>query len=577
MPQVVFQEYRRGEPPLWTSCTGLRRVIETRDLQAVPATLEQVWHEASTGLVVAGFVCYEAAPAMDEALAAHPPDWLPLVWFGVFDSCVESSQPPADDGLPPHIGPWQPAVGREQYLGSVQQIKQYIAAGDTYQVNYTFPLRAEIIGKPWPLFLRMCRAQQARYCAYIETDEFALCSASPELFFQLDDRRIISRPMKGTSRRGRSSEEDRALRIALQNCRKNRAENAMIVDMVRNDLGRIAARRSVQVCSAFDVELYPTVLQMTSTVAAQTEASLLDIFRALFPPASVTGAPKVRTTQIIRQLEPFPRGVYTGCIGRVGPGRQARFSVAIRTLAIDKPRSVGVYGVGSGIVWDSRPEDEYQECLAKAKVLSADCPNFQLLETMLYDGREVFLLEEHLQRLAQSAEYFGFAFERQSVAERLEAQISALGAGPHRIRLLLARDGQIDLEASPLEPPVFRGPLRLRLAAKPVDPQNVFLYHKTTRREVYQSAKADGQCDDVILWNPRGEVTETTIANLVVELDGQLVTPPIHCGLLPGAFRRHLLETGQIVERVVYVEQLRLASRVFAVNSVRCWMPAVLV
>jgi len=575
MPQVVFQQYRRGKA-LWISCTGLRRVMETRDVRAVPAMLEQLGQEAAAGRIAAGFICYEAAPAMDDALAAHRPDWLPLLWFGIFDAATTTSQPPADDAQPPPIGPWQPGISREQYVRSVGRIKQYIAAGDTYQVNYTFPLRARIEGPAWPLFLRMCRAQQAEYCAYIETDEFAICSASPELFFQLDGRRIIARPMKGTSRRGRSAQEDLALRLALRNCQKNRAENAMIVDMMRNDLGRIAARRSVQVLSAFDVEIYPTVLQMTSTVAAETDASLVEIFRALFPPASITGAPKVRTTQIIHQLEPFARGVYTGCIGWLGPGRQARFNVAIRTLAIDKRSSTGVYGVGSGIVWDSQAEGEYEECLAKAQVLSADCPSFQLLETMLYDGREVFLLEEHLQRLAQSAEYFGFDFDREAVCTRLRAAMGDFGETQQRVRLLLSQDGQITLEAAPLEPDGYRGPLRLRLAAKPVDTENVFLYHKTTRREVYESAKADGDCDDVILWNQRGEATETTIANLVVELDGQLVTPPVRCGLLPGVFRRHLLETGQIAERVVPVEDLRRATRLLAVNSVRRWMPAVL-
>jgi len=300
--------------------------------------------------------------------------------------------------------------------------------------------------------------------------------------------------------------------------------------------------------------------------------------QALFPAASVTGAPKIRTMQIIRELEPEPRGIYTGCIGYLAPGRKARFNVAIRTVTINRAAGQAEYGVGGGIVWDSTTDGEYAECRTKAAILTTEIPYFDLLETILHEtGRGWFLLARHLERLRQSATYFDFVIDLDAIEKQLNNLAESFLGGSHRVRLCIGRRGKISLEAAALplgEEAITRR--RLMLAANPIDVNDVFLYHKTTCRDIYDSAfAARGECDDVVLWNAEGQITETTIANLVVEKNGRLVTPPLTCGLLAGVYRDHLLNTGEIVEEVITIEDLRNTSRVFAINSVRRWMPAV--
>jgi para-aminobenzoate synthetase/4-amino-4-deoxychorismate lyase len=565
--------------------SGLADVLQTRQPDEVLPKLAAVEQAVRGGLHAAGFIAYEAAPSMDPACRTHPGGTLPLVWFALFRELLEQ------DGLPPgradsfSIGRWRPSITPAQHREAVDRIKNYIAGGHTYQVNYTFPMRARFHGDPWGLFHRLCEAQRGQYAAYVDTGRHVLCSASPELFLGLDGERLVSRPMKGTAPRGLTSAEDRRRRASLAASVKDRAENAMIVDMARNDLGRVARRGSVRVASAFDVEKYPTVLQMTSTVTARTSASLVEIMQAAFPPASITGAPKIRTMQIIRELELDPRGVYTGCIGFLSPGRKGRFSVAIRTVAIDRATGEAEYGVGGGIVWDSDPAAEYAECETKAALLAAELPPFELVETLLLesarnqeDDRGYFLLERHLRRLAESAEYFDFTVDPAEVRRRLDDLAAGLAGGTHRVRLRVNRQGRITVESTPLPAEPAAAVWRLRPAERPIDRRNVFLYHKTTCRAVYPTVcPHGGDCDDLVLWNDRGQVTETTMANLVVEKDGRLVTPPVECGLLPGTFRAHLLEMGSISEEVVTMEDLRRAKQLVAINSVRRWLPATMV
>ena len=572
--QAIFQRYNLSGEPVWLCGQGFVEVIQARHAHQVMPALEAVQRAVDGGLFAAGFIAYEAAGGIDPHLAVGAPSAGPLVWFALFRQMAELTTPP----MPPQgnctLGEWQPSVSADQYRSAIARIRDYIAQGDTYQVNYTFRLRATFAGEPWPLFCRLCRSQRAQYGAYIDTGETVICSASPELFFQLDGQKIACQPMKGTAPRGMMQARDLQLRAELEASPKNRAENAMIVDMMRNDLGRIAQPGSVQADPVFQVEKYPTVLQMTSTVQARTDAAFPQIIEALFPCASITGAPKIRTMEIIRELEGEPRGVYTGCIGYLAPGRKARFSVAIRTVAIDRSRGQAEYGVGGGIVWDSLCQDEYEECRTKAAVLTAQWPAFDLLETILYRGAEgYFLLDGHLSRLGESAGYFDFPANLSAIRSSLEELAGHMGDKLYRVRLRVDRQGRHTLEAAPFSPST--GPWTLRPAARAVDSRNVFLYHKTTHRGVYDAARASaGDCDDAILFNERGEVTETSIANIVVELDGQLVTPPIECGLLGGVFRAHLLATGQVRERVVTLADLRKATKVFAVNSVRTWVPA---
>jgi para-aminobenzoate synthetase/4-amino-4-deoxychorismate lyase len=549
------------------------QIITATHLEDVLPALREIERlSLADGWYAAGFLSYEAAPAFDPAFQTQPTAGFPYLWFGLYPA-------PRPVKLPKPAGQrgalnWQPSINREAYQAAITQIKQYIAQGETYQVNYTLRLQTHFTEKAWDLFLHLTQ-KQSRYAAYIDTGRYVLCSASPELFFQLDGDTIVCRPMKGTARRGRTTQEDRECSQWLKNSEKNRAENIMIVDMIRNDLGRIARTGSVQVSQLFETERYPTLWQMTSTVIAETRHSLPEIFAALFPSASITGAPKVSTTKIIAQLESTPRKIYTGSIGYISPGRKAQFNVAIRTVLLDREDQTAEYGVGGGIVWDSTSEDEYAEALLKAHVLAERQLPFSLLESMLWTPEEGFFLRErHLARMLDSANYFDIPLTKENLEEYFE-QISSRLRTPQRVRVLLEQAGNLTSEVIPFAPEANSQTLRVCLAKQAVDSTDIFLFHKTTRRAVYEVAReGHATFDDVLLYNEAGELTEFTIGNLVAEIDGQLVTPPILCGVLAGTFRAHLMETGQVAERTIRLEQLQDCKRLFRINSIRKWQRA---
>jgi len=543
----------------------------TRIKEVVPMLLRVERAVAENGLYAAGFVSYEAAPAFDTVLTVRPPDSFPLLWFGVYTRAESFRFPRPSEHHGGERPAWTPSVGRAEYHRAVARIRELIAAGHTYQVNYTFRLHAPFEGDPWDLFQGLFHAQKAGCAAYIDTGRFVVCSSSPELFFRLDGREIVSRPMKGTAPRGLTLPEDESVKLWLHRSAKNRAENVMIVDMVRNDLGKIAVTGSVHVPGLFDIERFPTVWQMTSTVRAETDASFVEILGALFPCASITGAPKHRTMEIIADLETTPRHVYTGTIGFMRPGRSAQFNVAIRTVLIDRSAGRAEYGVGGGILWDSTSDDEYSECRTKARILTERIPGFSLLETMLWtpDGG-FFLLDYHLRRLRESAVYFGFRADIDRIREKLSSVAAVLPGKPHKVRLLVSEDGGTACETSLLDVAEKEGLVTVGLSAKPVDSSCRFLYHKTTNRGIYDTLRSfRPECGDVLLWNERDEITETTIANVVVELDGELLTPPVKSGLLPGVFRAWLLDTGAVREKTIRLEDLDRIDRLFLVNSVR--------
>ncbi|MDQ1346738.1 MAG: para-aminobenzoate synthetase / 4-amino-4-deoxychorismate lyase, partial [Acidobacteriota bacterium] len=445
-----------------------------------------------------------------------------------------------------------------------------------------FPLRGGFTGDPEVLFWHLAPASAAPHAAFLDCGGKAVVSLSPELFFSRQGDRLVMRPMKGTRRRGRFTAEDDRQAAELAGSPKERAENLMIVDMVRNDLGRIAAPGSVEVESLMALERYPTVWQMTSTVAARTAASLPEIFAALFPCASVTGAPKARTMEWIARLERRPRGIYCGAIGWVAPQRRACFSVAIRTAVVDRDRGEIEYAVGSGVVWDSAAAAEYQECLTKARALVDPGPPFALFETLLWRPRcGVSYLEKHLARLSSSADYFGFSHDEKARRAAVEAELGALASQQterHRIRLELAPDGAFSFTSEPFRPD--RRSWRAILASAPVAAENVRLFHKTTDRRIYDAALAEARAagaDEAILWNERGELTEGTRTNLVLEIGGERLTPARECGLLGGIFRQSLLERGKVREAVLTRDDLARARRVLLVNSLRGWIPAELV
>jgi para-aminobenzoate synthetase/4-amino-4-deoxychorismate lyase len=353
----------------------------------------------------------------------------------------------------------------------------------------------------------------------------------------------------------------------------------MIVDLLRNDLGKISVPGSVSVSKLFEVERYETLWQMTSTVEStlRRNVGLVDVMSALFPCGSITGAPKIRTMEIIRELEPFPRGIYTGTIGFIRPGGDCVFNVAIRTVVLDSDTGAATFGVGGGITIDSTAEREYDECLLKSSFLTSPVPRFRLLESILLEGGEFFLLNRHLERLKASAEYFNFHFREEQVLCELDRAVATCSSDRWKIRLLLSKAGETEIEAIQLRSP-GRVPLRVALAALPVASNDRFLFHKTTNRLIYDQAIAQRpDCDDVVLWNERGEVTESSVANVVLPVDGQMFTPPQDSGLLAGTFRNQLLADGNIRERVIHKEELRQASDFLLINSVRKWIPAVLV
>ncbi len=556
----------------WLRFNEPRRVIEVHTVEAVVPSLRSVVKAVSEeGLYAAGCVGYEAAPAFDDSFRIGQEPTFPLLWFGLYDAPEVIELPWTVPGPAFKALRWTPSVGREEYENAVAGVRELIAGGETYQVNYTFRLTAPFDDDPWELFLRLIRAQRAGYGAYVDSGRFAVCSASPELFFHKENNCVTARPMKGTTPRGRTLEEDEKQAAWLRRSEKNRAENVMIVDMIRNDLGRIARIGSVNVPRLFEIERYPTLWQMTSTVTAEIESPVDEIFGALFPCASITGAPKSHTTGIIAALETTPRNIYTGAIGYIAPNGTAQFNVAIRTVLVDRERKRAEYGVGGGIVWDSTGEGEYGECVVKSRILMDAPVEFSLLETLLYSPEDGwFLLDGHLRRLHGSARYFGIHVETGRIVKKLEALAETLPPASHKVRVLVSQEGAVTCEVSPLDTGGGDGPVRLGLAKEPVDSSNRFLHHKTTNRAVCESAvTAVSDCDDVLLWNERGEITETTIANVVFRIGGELVTPPVSCGLLAGVYRADMIERGLVRERIVFAGDIETAEQTYVINSVR--------
>lgn len=549
------------------------KIIVAHQLDEVCPALRAVQRATEAGFYAAGYVSYEAAPAFDRAFAVNDGAKMPLLWFGIFEEPKNLMIPHRENSF--QLGKWQPVTPRDEYDEAIATVRAAIARGVTYQVNYATRLRTEFVGDDFAFYRRLCAAQQPAYCAYLNLGRYRVLSASPELFFHWRDGQICTKPMKGTIRRGRWRAEDEALAAWLAASEKNRAENVMIVDLLRNDLGRIAEVGSVRVPHLFEIERYPTLFQMTSTVTATTRPnlSLEELFRAIFPGGSITGAPKISTMQLIAELENTPREVYCGAIGFITPQQEALFNIAIRTVCLDISRGVAEYGVGGGITYDSTAEDEYAEVLTKAALLTETATPFSLLETMLLKDGQYTLLTHHLERMADSAHYFDIPFPESGIIDALDNLIQRHPHNEHRVRLLLSQTGEFHLEPIPLSAPPPTQPLPVALADSPISRHNRFLYHKTTHRTLYNTHRATHpEAWDVLLWNEEGELTEFCIGNLVLELDGQRYTPPMSCGLLAGTFRAALLERGEIQERVLRREELERATRLWLINSVRGWV-----
>lgn len=597
--RVTQEDYRSllfTEPLNWLTCSADDRAEDF---------LQEIEKWRNRGKYLAGWIAYEFGYLLEPSLhylyrsgnASHSNNE-PLAVLGVFDQPVifdhktrhfinNKTWPESTDNCPEEylIDDLRTNISRDEYLAAIKRIKEYILAGHTYQVNYTMKLNFAFSGSQPSLYRTLRRNQSVSYGAWIRHDNRDIMSFSPELFYRADKKKITVRPMKGTLKRGRTTKEDEANRLFLKQDPKNRSENIMIVDLLRNDLGRLLYNingGSVEPRSLFDVETYETLLQMTSTVDGKLETAeqpqQQKVLKAIFPCGSITGAPKIRTMEIIHELEKDARGVYCGAIGYCGPD-ETIFNVPIRTLVLQDGR--GEMGIGAGITHDSDPEGEWQESLLKGNFLTKPTPDFQLIETILWQPETSYwLLEEHLERLVDSALYFIFSCNKDDIRRQLLQKADSFTTF-QRVRLLLYRDGRLEVSAhdlpdfKPFDPvkPVVLHPLPVvSFSRQQTDPDSRELYHKTTRRKFYDDARrlaVEQELYEILFTNSRGEVTEGSITNLFIEKDGQLLTPPVACGLLDGTFRRFLLRQGQAREQILTRQEVDNADAVFVGNSIR--------
>jgi para-aminobenzoate synthetase/4-amino-4-deoxychorismate lyase len=598
---------KTNEEPWTRLFTAPLRVCEAYRPEELRGWFAQIEQAVAAGCSAAGFLTYECSQCFEPTAGMRPPrPGMPLAWLGIYERAYsfDAASGAFVDGAPAgfeaprdNLAPGDDrdgsdeaqfenaaefALDESEYARRIAAIHEWIRAGDVYQLNFTAPMRGRFSGNAAALYARLRRRQPAQYGAFVHWQPGRrVLSFSPELFFRIDEeggtRRMTARPMKGTAPRGRTTAEDRELAAWLSNDAKNRSENLMIVDLLRNDLGRVARTGSVRAEKLFTAERLPTLWQMTSTVTAELREDMgyEAIFRALFPCGSITGAPKVRAMQLISQIEDEPRGVYTGAIGFFSP-RQTVMNVAIRTLELEDGQCT--MGVGSGIVIDSDAAAEYRECLLKAEFLTGASPSpvadedFSLIETLRWEGGFP-LLALHLDRLADSAEYFDFHCNRAEVQRALEAFAQGFASPvPRRVRLLLGRQGELQITDEAL-PSAAEAVVRVRIARQRTDPADPMLFHKTTHRALYAeafAAAARAGFAEVLFFNLRGELTEGAISNVFVEKDGRWSTPPVECGLLAGVFRRHLLAARpEIEQRILREDDLRSADAVYIANAVR--------
>jgi para-aminobenzoate synthetase/4-amino-4-deoxychorismate lyase len=545
-PFLLFDDARPGgRARLYRAPTAMIRADRIEEVLPALHALQQA---VRSGRHAAGYLAYEAGYALDPALmAASRKGEGPLLWFGLFDSYEEGE---AAQWLPDPVGAYagapRPLVGQAQYLAAAAQVREHLLAGGFYQANLTFPCEVPFAGSPDALYARLRNAALAGWGALIRSPDGWLVSLSPEQFFTIRSGLIEAKPMKGTAGPLARAEE-------LTGDPKSRAENLMIVDLLRNDLARVAETGSVAVPELFAVERYPTVSQMVSRVTARLRSGLdaVDVLRTIFPCGSVTGAPKVAAMLALRQLENGPRGPYCGAAGWIEPGGDAAFNVLIRTLEIGSNPRCARLGLGSGLVVDSVPGDEWSECLSKGAFVTRDMPTVDLIETMRFDPQEgVVELDRHLDRLNQAAGALGFRFNRHAARNELQAATFARRM-PSTARLLLSPTGAMAVEVRSLPQP-----LKIRVVPLPVEPDDYRLRYKTTDRAFYDKARWKSGADEVIFADAEGYLTEGSFTSVFVEREGGLVTPPLARGLLPGVLRTKLIAEGRAREADLREEDL---------------------
>ena len=548
--------------------------LTARTLGEIAPLLESLRSAKARGLHAAGFLYYDAGSALIPHLG-EPTDGL-LAWFGLFEQYQQLDSDAMPSFLPDAAGAWlsplRPEISRGDYASAFAAVQDYITAGDIYQANLTFPLSADYAGDPLALYAALRPRAAAGYGGVIWTGEQHYVSFSPELFFALKESRVTTKPMKGTAERHADAVVDAAEAEQLRTDPKQRAENLMIVDLLRNDLSRVCEPGSVAVPQLFHIESYPTVHQMTSTVTGLLPegGDAIDVIKALFPCGSITGAPKVRAMQVISEVENTPRGIYCGSIGRIDANGDAAFNVAIRTFTLCERTKKVSLGLGSGIVADSIEAAEWAECLAKGDFAQVGGYGFDLIETMRFEPAQgIARLELHLERMKSSARAFGFEFDRHAARNQLHAATFHLDA-LSKIRLLLSKSGAVAIEIRPLHD--VTEPWSITVVPLPVEISDYRLHHKTTDRAFYDDARRAADADEVLFTSPNGFLTEGSITAIFVERDGKLLTPPLSCGALPSVLRRELLENGQAIESDLTVADL--TENFFIGNSVRGLIPA---
>lgn len=561
------------------------RIIVADKLKEVVNAFETAERYLKKGYYIAGYLSYEASFVFDDYLHRLTPEKsdTPLIWLGVYKEAErfkshkdylfldEDDYAIYDAGLD---------TFEEEYDKAIHKIRNYIKSGDTYQVNYTCRYNFSFKGDPLNLYKSLRKRQLVSYAAFIKHRDISVISLSPELFFRLSDSRITAKPMKGTIRRGKTLKEDYELSASLESSEKDRAENLMIVDLLRNDLGKICETGSINVPKLYEIEKYETLYQMTSTIEGiiKKETGLYSLFKNIFPSGSVTGAPKLRAMEIIHELEKSPRGIYTGAIGYIAPHGDAVFNVAIRTIVINKNK--GKMGVGSGIVWDSDSKNEYEECILKTGFLSDKGvhlyanKDFKLIESILWANGKYRFLREHIKRLKDSARYFGFQFDRERIINKILENLNYLNSkNRYKVRVLMNKNGDIEIDNGEIDDKDKHGINYIHISDKRTDSNNVFLYHKTTARDIYDTAYKEAKNKgfyDVIFTNEREEITEGCITNIFIKKDNKLVTPPVSCGLLNGIYRQSVVRRNKnVIEQIIKVEDVLNADGIYLCNSVR--------
>jgi len=557
-------------------------IIEFNHNDNIKDFFSKIQKLSKKGLWLAGFFSYEFGYYLEPALSScRKKNYTPLAWLGAFKKPlrIDHKNPQIKEESAPlfldsnySINNIRPNIGHSQYAQQIKKIKHYLQEGLTYQVNYTFKVNFDFAGSPIDFYLDLRHTQPTSYSSLINTGRENFISLSPELFFKKEANKMTTRPMKGTTARGLNSEDEKELVAEFKKNKKIKAENLMIVDLLRNDLGRISDK--VKVLKLFEVEKYRTLYQMTSTINADLKPRLgwQKIFSALFPSGSVTGAPKIKTMQLIQELEKEPRGLYTGSIGYIAPDKTACFNIAIRTAHIIN--SKGELGIGGGIVYDSDQQNELNEALLKGKFLIEKLPKLALIETILWDeATGYFLLDLHLERLKQSADFFCIPLDLRKLKIKLKNVISST-QGKQKVRILLHSNGYIHAEKSNLVK--LPESIKVKISSQRLDPENKFLYHKTTNRGFYNQQKRLANQEgffETIFLNTEGELTEGTISNIFIVKKGKMYTPALSCGLLPGVLRSHLINIGKASERILYLKDLLLAQKVYIGNSVRGLIP----